>query len=890
MLVQPPYTKDTAVLAAEMHSEVQCGLSSEEADKLLQQHGQNTIQSEKQRSLLSMLLQQFASPMVLLLLFAAGLSFFFKEWLDGTAILAVVVINALISFYMELQANRSMNALKHMVSLSAKVIRDSSLQEVPSENVVPGDVLYVEAGDMILADARIFSSTQLEVDESALTGESLPVTKDEAVLAGEVPLAERVNMLFKGTFVTKGNAYALVTGTGMGTELGKIASLVQQAEQAATPLEKKLEQLSKKLIWITVGLVIVIFFAGLAQGAEWVKVLEVSIALAVAAIPEGLPIVATLALAQGMLRMAKHKVIVKRLAAVETLGGTNVICTDKTGTLTQNIISVNTILIPSGKTEVIYSPDGTVAVPKEVQNSVNYQKIVDAAILCNTANLEVKNNVLREVGDPLEVGLLKFSTTEGKDVHQVREKFPKTREEAFTSETKIMATLHENRSTSIVFAKGAVEELLQKCTRILLEGDPQDFSDSQKAAWIAQTELLASEGLRLLAFAYKETPSLQESLTQGLVFTGVLGLLDPPRLEVSAALEECKSAGIKVIMITGDHPATARNIALKLGLIGDNELPIMHGKDMKDFADLTNQDKKRWLETVVFARVTPKQKIDLITLLQENKYIVGMTGDGVNDAPAIKKADIGIAMGLRGTQVAQEVSDMVLKDDSFTSIVVAIKQGRIIFENIKKFVAYLLSCNLSELFVVAFSSVLNLHFALVPLQILFINLVTDVLPALALGVTEGNNLIMKDKPRNPDTPIIDNQQWKAIFTYAAVITFCVLGAVFASHYLYHQTELWNPQLCNNILFFTLVFSQLWHVFNMSSAQVAFFKSEVVKNKYVWYALAVCIVLVSTVYFTQPLRDVLSIYTMSIMDWVISLGFSFLSLLIIQVLKRTGVVL
>lgn len=889
MLVKQPYTKDIAALVAEMHSEVQRGLSSKEADKLLQQYGQNLIQAEKQRRLLTMLLQQFASPMVLLLLFAAVLSFFFQEWLDGTAILAVVLINALIGFYMELQANRSMNALRHMVSLSAKVIRDGSLQEVPSENVVPGDVLYVEAGDMILADARIFNPTQLEVDESALTGESLPVTKDVAVLAGEVPLAERVNMLFKGTFVTKGNAYALVTGTGMDTELGKIASLVQQAEQTATPLEKKLEQLSKKLIWITVGLVIVIFFAGLAQGAEWVKVLEVSIALAVAAIPEGLPIVATLALAQGMLRMAKHNVIVKKLAAVETLGGTNVICTDKTGTLTQNIISVNTILIPAGKTEVEYRADGTVGVPLEVRNSKNYQKIVEAAILCSTANLEMKDNVLREVGDPLEVGLLKFSTTEGKDIHQVREKFLKIREEAFTSETKIMATLHEDGNASIVFAKGAVEELLQKCTSILQEGELQDFSDRQKAGWIAQAELLASEGLRLLAFAYKETHSLQEGITQGLVFTGILGLLDPPRVEVSTALDECRSAGINVIMITGDHPATARNIALKLGLLGDKELPIMHGKDMKDFADLTNQDKKSWLESVVFARVTPKQKIDLVTLLQENRYIVGMTGDGVNDAPAIKKADIGIAMGLRGTQVAQEVSDMVLKDDSFTSIVVAIKQGRIIFENIKKFVAYLLSCNLSELFVVALASVLNLHFALVPLQILFINLVTDVLPALALGVTEGNDLIMKDKPRNPDTPIIDNKQWKAVFTYAAVITLCVLGAVFTSHYLYHQTEFWNPQLCNNILFFTLVFSQLWHVFNMSSAKVSFFKSEVVKNKYVWYALTLCIVLVATVYFAQPLRDVLSLYAMSAGDWMISLGFSFLSLLIIQVLKRTRLI-
>ena len=356
------------------------------------------------------------------------------------------------------------------------------------------------------------------------------------------------------------------------------------------------------------------------------------------------------------------------------------------------------------------------------------------------------------------------------------------------------------------------------------------------------------------------------------------------------ALEECRSAGIQVMMITGDHPATARNIGLKLGLMeGADTAAIMHGKEMKDFTRLTDQDKKRWLGTRIFARVTPKQKLDLVTLLQENKHIVGMTGDGVNDAPAIKKADIGIAMGLRGTQVAQEVSDMVLKDDSFASIVVAIKQGRVIFENIKKFVTYLLSCNLSELFVVALSSVLNLHFALVPLQILFINLITDVLPALALGITEGNDLVMKNKPRNPDAPIIDNRQWKSIFAYATVITVCVLGAILVSHYLYHQTELWNTRLCNNILFFTLVFSQLWHVFNMSSAKVSFFRSEVVKNKYVWYALLTCIVLVSTAYFLEPVREVLNIYSMSSVDWAVTLGFSLLSLFFIQVLKRFKIV-
>ncbi|MFD2247741.1 cation-translocating P-type ATPase [Pontibacter ruber] len=889
MIAQQPYAKDIALLSKELHTEPQRGLTGEEAEKLLEQHGQNAIQSEKQKSIGAMLLQQFMSPMVLLLVVAAGLSFFFQEWLNGTAILAVIVINALIGFYMEFHANRSMNALRQLASLSGKVIRDGNLQEIPSEFIVPGDVLFVEAGDMILADARIFQSMQLEVDEAALTGESIPVTKDEAVLEGDVPLADRVNMLFKGTYVTKGNAKAVVTGTGMSTELGKIASLVQGAEQAATPLEKKLEQFSKKLIRITLVLVVVIFIAGILQGAAWLDVLESSIALAVAAIPEGLPIVATLALAQGMLRMAKHNVVVKKLAAVETLGGTNVICTDKTGTLTQNKIAVNTILIPSGKSEVVYSPDGAVAIPEEVRKSENYQKIVDASVLCNTANLEMREDTLREVGDPLEIGLLKYAITAGRDIQQERERFPKIREAAFTSEAKIMATLHKSGDTYVVFAKGAVEELLQKSTHILLEGQPVAFSDNEKDIWLEQTEQLASEGLKLLAFAYKETSSIEEELTRDLIFTGVLGLLDPPRTEVSQALEECKLAGIKVIMITGDHPATARNIALKLGLTDKEQAPVMHGKEMKDFAKLNDQDKRQWLRTQIFARVTPKQKLDLVTLLQENNCIVGMTGDGVNDAPAIKKADIGISMGIRGTQVAQEVSDMVLKDDSFTSIVVAIKQGRIIFENIKKFVTFLLSCNLSELMVVAIVSVWNVHFSLLPLQILFINLVTDVLPALALGVTKGNDLIMKSKPRKPEAPIIDNQQWRSIFMYAAVITLCVLAAVFVSHYWYHRTEVLQAKLCNNILFFTLVFSQLWHVFNMASAKVGFFKSEVIRNKYVWYALFICSLVVFTAYFFQPFREVLYIQTMGIVDLAISIGFSFLSLVMIQVLKRMRLV-
>ena len=884
------YLQEVAEIEAQLPDQGHTGLREEQARQALATYGPNDIQTEKPRSLLQMLLGQFYSPMVLLLGAAAGLSFYFQEWLDGVAILIVLLVNGLIGFYMEWQANRSMNALKKLASVPAKVIRDGKLQQILSQQVVPGDLLFVEAGDMIQADARIIEPIQLEVDESALTGESLPIAKENRRLSQEMPLADRVNMLFKGTYVTRGNAKALVTATGMHTELGKIASLVRQAEQAATPLEKKLQVFSKKLIRITLMLVGVIFLAGMWQQANVVKVIETSIALAVAAIPEGLPIVATLALAQGMLRMARHQVIVKKLAAVETLGGTTVICTDKTGTLTENKIEVNTLMLPSGKTEILYAEDRTLQLPDEVSQNLNFELINQGCVLCNTANLEFKADQVLEVGDPLEVGLLKYAVAAGIDIQATRKAFPEVRQEAFTSETKVMGTLNKAGQEYLVFAKGAVEELLDRCEAILVNGKAQPLEPALRKEWLQRAEALAGEGLRLLGFAYRQQADPEETFMQGLIFLGVLGLLDPARREVAPAIAECKSAGIRVIMITGDHPATARNIGLKLGLITADDGRVLHGKDMKDYAALTPADKQLWLSTSIFARVTPSQKLDLVTLLQENKAVVGMTGDGVNDAPALKKADIGIAMGLRGTQVAQEVADMVLKDDSFSSIVVAIRQGRIIFENIKKFVTYLLSCNMSELFVVTFASLLSLHFALVPLQILFINLVTDVLPALALGVSEGSPVIMKNKPRDPQSQIISNKEWLAIGVYAAVISVCVLGAVLFSHFALHQQVEWNTRLCNNILFFTLIFSQLWHVFNMASVRVSIFKSEVVRNKYVWYALASCLVLVLAAYLFPVVKEVLKIYPMSYYDWAICLVFSLFSLIGIQLLKRTRLIL
>jgi Ca2+-transporting ATPase len=856
------------------------GLTSTDATRRLEQFGTNSITHEKKKNPWLIFLRQFNSPIVYLLIFAAALSFFFKEWLDGSAILVVILINSIIGFYMEFQAERSMDALKKLSILPAKVIRDGELNEINAEELVPGDLIFLEAGDMVPADGRIVRSSQFQVDEAALTGESIPVEKKAGTLPEPAPLAERTNMVYKGTFVTKGNSYCVLTGTGMQTELGKIASLVQSAEQAATPLEKKLEQFSKKLIKVTVVLVVVIFLAGISNGQHILEMLETAIALAVAAVPEGLPIVATLALAQGMMKMARHNVIVKKLSAVETLGGTTVICTDKTGTLTQNKIEVDLIVTPAGKYEV---SNGQIS----NSNDPAFQRVVCCAALCNTASVGSSGS---ETGDPLEVGLLKFAIAQGVSIEQLRKDNPVIKEEPFSSDTKIMATLHHTtEGKKWVYAKGAAEELLDRCAYVVNNTDQFELNETLKNNLLAEAENLSAAGFRVIAAATRIANDEEDQLSTQLVFAGLIGMIDPPRPDVFDAVRECKSAGIKVIMITGDHPSTARNIGHQLGILEHEEQAVMVGKDMKDYDHLAEEEKDRWIDTSVFARVSPKQKLDLVNVLQDRKHIVGMTGDGVNDAPALKKSDIGIAMGLRGTQVAQEVADMVLKDDSFSSIVLAIRQGRIIFDNIRKFVIFLLSCNLSELFVIAVASVLNLHFQLFPLQILYINIITDVLPALALGVTAGSESIMKQRPRHTEEPIIDNRRWMAIIFYSVVITLTTLGAVFISHYTVHKTETWNPQLCNNILFFSLIFSQILHVFNMNASGSKFFTSEVMKNRYVWYALLACLALLFISYQVEIVRKALDIFPMSKDDWMIAAGMSVLSLIIIQFAKSLNLI-
>ena len=892
--MQYPWALDEKSVSMNLNVNKETGLSTQEAEHRLKLAGPNKIESIKKSSLLKIIVSQFISPFVLLLAVAAGLSFYFKEWLDGIAIFAVIIINAIIGFVMEFQAERSMEALKKLTTVPAKVLRNGALVEIPSDEVVPGDMLFVESGDMITADARICKASQLQTDESALTGESLPVEKKQAILPENIPLAERNNMLFKGTFVNKGNGYALVINTGMSTELGSIARMVQTAEQVATPLEKKIRVFSKKLIWITAILVIIIFLTGLINGQPLVQMLETSIALAVAAIPEGLPIVSTLALAFGMLRMARHNVIVKKLSSVETLGGTMVICTDKTGTLTQNKIEPSFIQMIDAATRIeLNSNEANIRFidNTEVSNTEAYYHLLQIASLCNTASYHKEGEKEVETGDPLEVSLLKMVVYSSQKPEQFQNSFTKLVEIPFSSDTRIMATLHKNGQAYYVAAKGAVEEILAYCTTFIAKDNSVSFLTGEKRKdWIKLAEDSAAGGLRMLAFAYSTNNENEDNFLHDLTMAGLIGFIDPPRPEVTEAISECKSAGIKVVMITGDHPATAKNIAIQLGLAGKEDA-VIHGNAMKPFLQLSKEDRENWLHASVFARVTPEHKLDLVTLYQENKMVVGMTGDGVNDAPALKKADIGIAMGLRGTQVAQEVADMVLKDDAFSSIVMAIKQGRVIFDNIRKFVIFLLSCNLSELLIIATASVLSLHFQLFPLQILFINLVTDVLPALALGVTEPAPHIMQRKPYTSDISIIDKKRWKAIFSYSFIIALTTIGAVFTSHELLHGKENWNAELCNNVLFYTLIFSQILHVFNMSFEKgLPFYKTEIFTNRYVWLAIISCVAIAMLSYWVIPIRNVLEVSIYGWKDWSIVLGFSFLSLILIQMIKRIGLVI
>jgi Ca2+-transporting ATPase len=872
-VLQNPHSSEVRHLLGNLQVDARSGLTDTQWEERSQRYGLNKMQAKAGASWVKILGQQFTSPIIWLLAGAGAVSFYFGDLLEGVAILMVILINAALGFIMEWQAIRSVAALRQMDVQLAKVYRNGTLREVPSEDITIGDIFFVEAGDLIPADGRVIEANQSDIDESPLTGESLPVTKNTGVLEVNTPLAERTNMLYKGTAVLKGNARAVVTGVAAGTELGKITSLVESAEQSATPLEQKMTSLTKVLIWITVAIAALFILVGLLRGEDWVLIVETAIALAVAAIPEGLSIVATIALASGMLRLAKRNAVIRKLTAVETLGGTNVIFTDKTGTLTENKIFVNTFLLEDLTTQ---------ADDSRLRGRIDYQQAVRIGALCNNAQLHTENGEEKAVGDPLEIALLHFAGSGGVDLMQLKDEFSRVAEIPFNSDTKMMGTLHRDGPGYWVAAKGALESVLPECTHVVAGNEAKPLSPALLDDWNRRAEDLQAEGLRVLAFAYRELKDepREENWLHNLVLTGIIGFLDPPRMEVKEALQSCRDAGIKVIMITGDHPATALHIAKRVGLVPESETLVINGNDFGDF-QANGKARKEFLDASVFARVTPKQKLDAVSIYQGRGQIVAMTGDGINDAPALKKADIGIAMGLRGTQVAKETADMVLKDDSFTSIAAAIAQGRAIFRNIKYFITFLFACNLSEVFITALYAFSGLPFILLPLQILFINLITDVLPALALGMSKGNKLLMKDKPRNPQEPILNRKDWQSVFSYAIIITLCIAGCV-----IYGNARLgWDDRTANTVTVISLALAQLWHVFNLPGRNVSFFRNEVTGNGYVWAAVVLCLAII--LIFTQVtfLREILQFRPVDARILGVSLLISLIPLPVSQLFKR-----
>ena len=858
------------------------GISAAEAGARTAKFGANIYAEQKQKSVWLMLLLQFKSPIVYLLLFAVAVTLYFQNYIEAIAIGVVIFVNALIGFFMELQARSSMNALKEMDVILSNVIRDGKTLQIPSEKITVGDLIVLEAGDVIPGDARLVEANQLQCDESSLTGESLPTEKNIEKLSKEAALGDQFNMVFKGTSVMNGNGKAVVTGIAENTQLGTITSLVDSHKETQTPLEKKIAALSIKLIWITLIMTSIFAVTGIIQGKHWALILETSIALAVAAFPEGLPIVSTVALAYGMLLMAKRNAIVKKLSAVETLGSTNVILTDKTGTLTENKIYVDTFSFPEENIKVTIENNALKYDKAAVEkNKYNFEKLILIGALCNNAATKNEENKKKILGDPIEIALIHLADASGTTADKLKEANERIGEMPFNSDTKIMGTVHKNNSGNFVAAKGSVEHLLVKCERILFGETEKALSEDDRKKIITESEKMAAEGLRVLAFAYKEEKEInKEDFLNGLIYAGMIGFLDPPRLDIKDAILSCRNAGIKIVMITGDHPMTALNIAKKVGLVDDADQKVITGSDLPDMVSVTDEWVKKILETAVFARTTPKQKLEIVGVFQKAGNIVAMTGDGVNDAPALKKADIGIAMGLRGTQVAKETASIVLKDDSFTSIALAVEHGREIFQNIQKFVVYLVSCNLSEIFIVTTLGFIAPAATLLPLQILFLNMVTDVFPALALGLGKGDKTVMDRPPRDPKNLIVSNRDWIAIGLYALSITFaCMAAVIYCKAYL-----LVDDKTANNVAFITLAFAQLFHVFNMASAKSKLLLNEITKNKFIWLALIICAGLILMVFAIPQMRRVLELNMLGLNIWLIAITASLIPLFLVQLYK------
>jgi Ca2+-transporting ATPase len=858
------------------------GLSSGEAKNRLEKYGKNELKEEEKTSVVKLFLSQFKSFLIIILIAAALVSAFLGELIDAFVILFTVFLAGVLGFVQEYRAEESIKLLKALTSPEALVIRDGKEVKIPSSLLVPGDILVLQAGDRIPADARLLEALSLEIDESSLTGESIPVGKCTDIFPTETPQPDRKNMVYTGTSVTYGRGKAVVTATGMNTAFGKLAGLLGEIERERTPLQEKLDQFGR---WLgTATLIVVAFVAilGIFQGFDPFEMFLWGVALAVAAIPEALPAVVTVGLALGVRRMVKRHALIRRLPSVETLGSTNIICTDKTGTLTQNKMTVEKVYVNGTLLSVTgegYKPAGDFFNgDKPVSEDVHLHRLLIAGALCNDAGLFEENGVWDITGDPTEGALVVVAAKEGIWKTALEEKHRRKGEVPFSSERKMMTTLNFSEDGTYAYSKGAPEVILSSCTKIFLGGREEELTSERKQEILNVVNDMANLTLRVMGFAYRKVPEdiLAEDAEKEMVFAGLMGMRDPPREEVKAAIATCNSAGIRTVMITGDHKTTAFAIAKELGIFREGDL-ILTGVELDA---LDNKEFEEIVEKVsVYARVYPEHKLKVVEALKKKGYIVAMTGDGVNDAPALKAADMGIAMGITGTDVSKEASSMILTDDNFASIVSAVEEGRNILKNIKNFIAYGLTCHIGLVLIVLVGVLAWQILPVIAVQILWINLITDGLPPMALSLEAPDRGLMKQKPAKAKEGLVSKRMIIASLGLGLLIAIQSLGVLYWA--LGNGIPL--PKI-QTLIFTLVVISLMFNAFNWRSERYSVFSLGIFTNKSLIYAVLSTIILQLAAIYVPFMQTAFRTVPLSLSDWAMIIPLASTTLIAMEFTK------
>ncbi|QWB99892.1 calcium-translocating P-type ATPase, PMCA-type [Mycoplasmatota bacterium] len=868
------------------------GLTKEEVEKRQKEYGKNQLRESKKKSLLMMFLDQFKDFLVIILIIAAAVSVVVgilegEGLIDGFIIIAIVLLNAILGVNQEQKANNALAALKKMSSPHAKVIRDGKTTEVSSEELTVGDIVLLETGDFVAADIRLLESTNLKTDESSLTGESTPVEKDaKNELDESTLLADRTNSIYMSTLVTYGKGKGVVTNIGMETEIGKIATMLDSVEEGKTPLQKTIDQFAKVLGVIIIIVSVVVFLLGFIQNNFnfELELFLTSVALAVAAIPEGLTAVITVVLALGMQRMVKRNAIIKNLSTVETLGQATVICSDKTGTLTQNEMTVRRVYDLDNVYEVTgngYETQGDILKDdKNVEINGNLEKILQISLLCNDSKIENDNKIL---GDPTEGALLVLAAKGGYPVENLDENFPQLNEYTFDSTRKMMTSINKVEDKNLVLTKGATDQLIRKCNRISINGQVRDITKKDIDKVLKQNEDFSAQAYRVLGFAYKETDQPKSmDLEEDLIFVGLVAMIDPPRPEAKEAIAKCHNAGIRVMMITGDHIVTAKAIAKELNILKEGGLALS-GEDTRNMSD--EEFEEAILKCDVFARSTPADKIRIVEVLQKNDQVVAMTGDGVNDSPALKQAEIGVAMGITGTEVSKEASNMILTDDNFTSIVAAVEEGRTIYSNIRKFTVFLVSCNIGEILLILlamiFAPVFNGLLPLMAIHLLWINLMTDSFPAFALGMEKAEGNTMERAPRDTKEKLLNKETLIKVIIQG---TGLMLAGLFAFKLGLSWIDGASETQARTMAFVAVVFGELLRAFSARSETKFLFQYNPFSNKFLNYSVFVSLGLVLLLVYIPFTADIFKLEPLTFLELILAMALGLVPMLFGELTK------